>query len=168
MPRSPLKAWVRFDPMVALLTIPIAIFLIVVELDTPKANIPQTVGPEVMPVGILMLLIVNAVFLFLQSTSGKRAPVSSVAVDAPAPPPQSWLKKYRGIMLVLLGLMVYGFVLVPVGFILATSFLIIYEARVLQPGRWVRNVVLGVGSATVVYFTFVKLLNVMLPAGILG
>jgi len=168
MPRSPLKTWFRFDPMVGLLTIPIAIFLIIVEVDTPKANIPQTVGPEVMPIGVLILLIVNAIFLFLQSTSGKRAPVSSAAVDAPAPPPQLWLKKYRGIILVLLGLMVYGFLLAPVGFILATSFLIIYEARVLQPGRWIRNVVLGVGSAAVVYFTFVKLLNVMLPAGILG
>ena len=154
--------------MVALLTIPIAIFLIIVELDTPVANIPQTVGPAAMPIGVLVLLMVNAIFLFQQSTSGKRASVSSVAVDAPAPSPQSWLKKYRGIILVILGLMVYGFILVPVGFILATSFLIIYEARVLQPGRWIRNVILGVGSSALAYFTFVKLLNVMLPAGILG
>jgi len=168
MPRSPLKTWLRFDPMVGLLTIPIAIFLIIVELDTPKANIPQTVGPEVMPIGVLMLLIVNAVFLFLQSTSGKRAAISSASVESPAPPSQPWLKKYRGIILVLLGLTIYGFILAPLGFILATSFLIIYEARILQPGKWVRNVVLGVGSAAVVYFTFVKFLNVMLPAGILG
>jgi hypothetical protein len=77
-------------------------------------------------------------------------------------------KKYHGVILVLLGLIVYGFVLVPAGFILATAFLIIFEARVLQPGRWMRNVVVGFGFSTVVYFTFVKLLNVMLPSGILG
>ena len=168
MARSSLKTWLRFDAMVALMTIPIAIFLIIVELDTPKANIPQTVGPEAMPIAILVLLMINAVFLFLQSTSGKRASTSSAAIDPPAPPPQPWLKKYRGILLVLLGLTIYGLILVPVGFILATSFLIIYEARVLQPGRWVRNVVLGVGSSAFVYFIFIRLLNVMLPAGILG
>ena len=167
MPRSSLKTWLRFDTMVALLTIPIAIFLIIVELDTPVANIPQTVGPAAMPIGVLVLLMVNAVFLFIQSTSGKKASVSSAAAASEAPP-LPWVKKYRGIILVILGLVIYGLILLPIGFILATSFLIIYEARVLQPGRWIRNVVLGVGSSALVYFVFIKLLNVMLPAGILG
>ncbi len=166
MPRSSPKSWLRFDPMVGLLTIPIAIFLIIVELETPVANIPQTVGPAAMPIGVLVLLMVNAIFLFIQSTSGKKA---SVSPDATAEAPQlPWLKRYRGIILVILGLVIYGLILVPVGFILATSFLIIYEARVLQPGTWVRNVVLGFGSSALAYFTFIKLLNVMLPAGILG
>jgi putative tricarboxylic transport membrane protein len=167
MPRSSLKTWLRFDPMVALLTIPIAIFLIIVELDTPVANIPQMVGPAAMPIGVLALLIINAIFLFIQSTSGKNASASSAAGESVAPP-LPWIKKYRGIILVILGLIIYGLILVPIGFILATSFLIIYEARVLQPGRWIRNVILGVGSSALAYFTFVKLLNVMLPAGILG
>ncbi len=167
MPRSALKSWLRFDTMVAVLTFPIAIFLIIVELDTPVANIPQTVGPAAMPIGVLVLLMVNAVFLFIQSTSEKKASASSPAAGSEAPP-QPWLKKNRGIILVILGLVIYGLILIPIGFILATSFLIIYEARVLQPGRWIRNVVLGVGSSALVYFAFIKLLNVMLPAGILG
>jgi putative tricarboxylic transport membrane protein len=153
--------------MVAILTIPIAIFLIIVELETPVANIPQTVGPAAMPIGVLILLMVNAIFLFIQSTSGKKGPVPS-AEAASEVPPLPWVKKNRGIILVILGLVIYGLILVPVGFILATSFLIIYEARVLQPGRWIRNVVLGVGSSALVYFIFIKLLNVTLPAGILG
>jgi len=153
--------------MVAVLTIPIAIFLIIVELHTPVANIPQTVGPAAMPIGILVLLMVNAIFLFIQSTSGRKVSASSPTAK-PEAPPLPWVKKNRGIILVILGLVIYGLILVPIGFILATSFLIIYEARVLQPGRWIRNVVLGVGSSALVYFTFIKLLNVMLPAGILG
>jgi hypothetical protein len=162
------KGWLRFDPMVALLTIPIALFLIIVQLETPKANIPQAVGPEVMPIAVLVLLMVNGVFLFIRSTSAKKKQASSVGADPSGPSPQADQQKYRGVILVLLGLIVYGFVLVPAGFILATAFLIIFEARVLQPGRWVRNVVVGVGFSTLVYFTFVKLLSVMLPAGILG
>jgi putative tricarboxylic transport membrane protein len=72
------------------------------------------------------------------------------------------------VLLVLAGLIVYGFILVPVGFILATTLLIIYEARLLQPGKWVRNAGVGFGMGAGVYLIFVKLLNVMLPAGILG
>jgi len=160
--------WLRFDPMVALLTIPIALFLIVVELETPKANIPQAVGPEVMPVGVLILLMVNGVLLLMRSISGRSKPASSDGSDSSAPSPQPLKQRYRGVILVLLGLLVYGFALVPVGFILATGFLIVFEARVLQPGRWARNLAVGFGFSALVYFTFVKLLNVMLPAGILG
>jgi putative tricarboxylic transport membrane protein len=162
------KSWFRFDPLLALLSIPIAVFLIYVELETPKANIPQAVGPEVMPIGILVLLIANAFFLFGQAVYGKGKPSSSAAPAAEAPSSESWLKKYQAVLLVLLGLIVYGFILVPIGFVLATTFLIIYEARLLQRGKWIRNAAVGFGVSVGVYLIFVKLLNVMLPAGILG
>jgi hypothetical protein len=168
MPRLSSKTWFRFDPMIALLSIPIAIFLIFVELDTPKANIPQAVGPEVMPIGILILLIINALGLFLKSAYGKGKPVPLAGDEDKDPAAPSWGKQYQAIILVLTGLVVYGFTVVPVGFVLATVFLIIFEARVLQAGRWIRNVIVGFGFSTGVYLVFVKLLNVMLPAGILG
>jgi hypothetical protein len=168
MPRLSSKPWFRFDPMIALLSIPIAIFLIFVELDTPKANIPQAVGPEVMPIGILILLIINALVLFLQSAYGKDKPVSLPSDEDKDPATPAWGKKYQAIILVLTGLVVYGFIVVPVGFVLATAFLIIFEARVLQAGRWIRNVIVGLGFSAGVYLVFVKLLKVMLPAGILG
>ena len=162
------KTWFCFDPMVALLSIPIAIFLIFVELDTPKANIPQAVGPEAMPIGILVLLIFNALALFFRAVYGKGKPGSPTNEEGKEYPAPSWRKKYQTVILVLVGLLVYGVIVVPVGFILATAFLIIFEAKILQAGRWVRNVAVGVGFSTAVYLTFVKLLNVMLPAGIFG
>jgi len=168
MSRFSSKTCFRFDPMMALLSIPIAIFLIFVELDTPKANIPQAVGPEVMPIGILVLLIFNALALFSRSVYGKGEPGSPTSEEGKDPSAPSWRKKYQTVILVLVGLLVYGFFVVPAGFILATSFLIIFEARALQAGRWVRNVAVGFGFSTGVYLTFVKLLNVMLPAGIFG
>jgi len=162
------KSWVRFDPLVALVSIPIAVFLIIVELETPKANIPQAVGPEVMPIGILLLLIVNALALFVQTVYGKGKPPAAAAPTAAGASSESWVKKYKAVLLVLLGLIVYGFILVPIGFVLATTFLIIYEARLLQRGKWIRNAAVGFGVSVGVYLIFVKLLNVMLPAGILG
>jgi putative tricarboxylic transport membrane protein len=162
------KTWFRFDPMVALLSIPIAIFLIFVELDTPKANIPQAVGPEAMPIGILILLIFNAFALFIRSVYGKGKPVFSVSDEGKDHSTLSGRNKYQAVILVLAGLLVYGCIVVPVGFILATAFLIIFEARVLQAGRWIRNVIIGLGFSTGVYLIFAKLLNVMLPPGIFG
>ena len=68
---------------------------------------------------------------------------------------------------VLLG-KVIRLILVQAGFILVTSFLIIFEARLIQPGKWMRNAVIGSGFSARVYYALVRLLNVMLPAGILG
>jgi putative tricarboxylic transport membrane protein len=164
----PSKSWLRFDPLLALLSIPIAVFLIYVEMETPKANIPQAVGPEVMPIGILLLLIGNAIALFVQALYGKGRAPSPAPQEAGGSSSEPGLKKYRAVLLVLAGLIVYGFILVPIGFVLATTFLIIYEARLLQPGKWFRNVAVGLGVGAGVYFVFVKLLNVMLPAGIWG
>lgn len=162
------KSWVRFDPLLALVSIPVAVFLIFVELETPKANIPQAVGPEVMPIGILLLLVVNAFVLFVQTVYGKGKPPAAAAPIAAGASSESWVKKYQAVLLVLAGLIFYGLILVPIGFILATTFLIIYEARLLQPGKWFRNAGVGIGVSVGVYLVFVKLLNVMLPAGILG
>jgi putative tricarboxylic transport membrane protein len=162
------KSWVRFDPLLALVSIPVAVFLIFVELETPKANIPQAVGPEVMPIGILLLLVVNAFVLFVQAVYGKGKPPAAAAPIAAGASSESWVKKYQAVLLVLAGLIFYGLILVPIGFILATTFLIIYEARLLQPGKWFRNAGVGIGVSVGVYLIFVKLLNVMLPAGILG
>ncbi len=167
-PSSSSKSWVRFDPLLALVSIPVAVFLIFVEVETPKANIPQAVGPEVMPIGILLLLIVNAFALFFQTVYGKGKPSSAAPPTAAEPSSEPWFKKYRAVLLVLAGLILYGLILVPIGFILATTFLIIYEARLLQPGKWVRNVMAGFGVSVGVYLIFVKLLSVMLPAGLLG
>ena len=63
---------------------------------------------------------------------------------------------------------VIGLILVPAGFILVIAFLIIFEARLIQPGKWMRNAVIGSGFSARVYYALVRLLNVMLPAGILG
>jgi len=80
--------------MVALLAIPVAIFLIAVELETPKANIPQPVGPEVMPIGILILLIINAIALFVRGISGKDKPISPAGDAGADPSLSSWREKY--------------------------------------------------------------------------
>ena len=70
--------------------------------------------------------------------------------------------------LILLALFIYAVILEPVGFIICTSLLVIYQARVLERGRWIRNIVIGLVFSIGVYFIFVKVLNVMLPAGVLG
>jgi putative tricarboxylic transport membrane protein len=162
-----IKKFITFDHIVAILSIPIAIFLIVVELKTPKANIPQAIGPDVMPIGILSLIIVSAIILFINATYEQRKSSRSADVLL-TQAAEIGHKKYKTVIMVILGLVAYAALLNQVGFIICTTLLVIFEAQIFERGRWVRNVMVSITFSVVVYFVFVNLLNVMLPAGLLG
>lgn len=160
-----MKGRVNFDDWVVISTILGGIFLIVVEYKEPTPDIPQQMGPHVWPILVLTLLIVCAIFLFFQSHSEKR---KSSASPAPAPTEERWYRKPEmSGLLTILGLVFYGVFLDSLGFIICTSLLAIYQARVLERGRWVRNIVSSVLFSVAIYFSFAKLLLVRLPPGLL-
>lgn len=163
-----MKHLLSFDHLVAILTIPIAIFLIIVEYETPRATIPQAIGPHVWPIGLLGLLIVSAIVLFFHATYVKRKSLPSTDLSSTQTGVKWYKRTWTAVVMIVLGLVLYALFLQSVGFIICTSLLVIYQTRVLQPGRWVRNIVIGVVFSVGVYFIFVKILNVMLPAGLLG
>ncbi len=131
-------------------------------ITMPKTAIRQTVGPEVFPVVLSICLIMVSVALFVKTTREKalRAHRSEL--------PDGEREDRRTQVLALLGVGVYVFAMEPLGYIVSTSLLCIYEAAVFETGHWVRNVLSGIGFSVVVYATFVNFLNVLLPKGILG
>jgi putative tricarboxylic transport membrane protein len=71
------------------------------------------------------------------------------------------------------GLALDGFRLGPLdvpglGYVVATSLFLPIAARVLGSEHLVRDLVVGIGLAIVVYIGFTQFLGVRLPAGILG
>ena len=162
-----MKHRVKFDDWVVILTIVVGIFLIIVEYKEPTPDIPQQMGPHVWPILVLTLLIVCAIFLFFQTLSEKRKSLPAPDLSA-AERDTKWYRKpeVSGVLTVL-GLVFYGVFLQSVGFIICTSLLAIYQARVLERGRWVRNVVSSVIFSVAIYFSFAKLLMVRLPPGLL-
>jgi len=131
-------------------------------MNIPKTAIRQTVGPEVMPAGIALALMLASVVLFIQSFGAQRATAQGGEL------PEGIREDRRTQGLVLLGMAIYLVVFEPLGYVVSTALLCIYETAVFQTGHWVRNVLSGVGFAVVVYTIFVKLLEVLLPVGILG
>ncbi len=168
--REKKKNPIGFDHLVAIITVPIALFLIYTAATAPKSNIPQTLGPQAMPIGVLVLIMVCAVFLFINASRDRQKSESAPdAAEAEAAPPVSTgLDKYKTVALVVLGLLVYGFMLEPVGFIISTTLLVLYSAWLFEKGKWVRNIVASLLFSLSVYYTFVNLLDVMLPEGIFG
>jgi len=157
------KSGLGFDGYVALATILGAVFLIVDQYRMPTPSIPQTLGPGFVPIAVLMGLVFAALLVLISSLRGERKPDK-----ADEPESQTSPAAYRKIGLVVLGLLVYAVILIPVGFIISTALLILWEARIFQKGRWIRNLIVGIGFSVLVFYLFVHVLEVMLPEGILS
>lgn len=67
----------------------------------------------------------------------------------------------------LAALLAYAFVLAPLGYIIATSLFLPVQARILGSRSPLRDVLVAVGLAVVVYIAFNEFLGVRLPAGVL-
>lgn len=131
-------------------------------ITMPKTAIRQTVGPEVFPIIISLCLMAVSVALFAKTR--KEAPVRAQRTELP----EGEGEDRRTQALALLGIGVYVFAMEPLGYIVSTALLCIYEAAVFETGHWVRNVLSGVGFSLFVYGVFVNVLGVLLPRGIIG
>lgn len=128
-------------------------------INIPKTAIRQTVGPEVVPIGLSLALMISAAILYARPARAVAAGSEPAEFEHEDRLPQA---------LVLLGVVGYMFLLEPLGFIVATAGFCIYESTVLDPRRWIRNVLASIGFSLAVYAMFVNLLEIMLPVGILG
>ena len=161
------KKFFSFDCVVAVLSVVIAIFLITMAYNAPKSNIRQIVGPEVMPIGVLSLIIVCAIFIFINSINQKKRSTHSKESDVAQPTFEGY-KQYKTVVLIVIGLLVYGTILDPVGFIISTTLLVLWSAYLFEKGKWVRNVVVSLLFSISVYYCFVHVLDVMLPPGLIN
>jgi Tripartite tricarboxylate transporter TctB family len=153
-----------------MLTIPISIVLIFVALQAPRPNIPMVIGPHVWPICVLILLVACAVpMLWRRAGETEAAPLASPTSSAGAADEPSWhAKPGMAALLTVAGLLVYALLLEALGFLLCTILLVLYQTRVIQPGRWLRNIATAVIFSLLLYFGMTKLLAVNLPEGVLG
>jgi putative tricarboxylic transport membrane protein len=160
------KSIFNFDSIVALCSILIALFLIHNEYNMPTSIIRQTIGPSFMPIAILIALIFSALLiLFTSLRSTRKTEGSDLALAEP--PTKISAGQYKVMGMIILGLVVYGVILVPVGFIISTTILILWQAQLFERGKWIRNLVVSILFSIVVYYLFVHVLEVMLPVGII-
>lgn len=131
-------------------------------ITMPKTAIRQTVGPEVFPIVISACLMASAVALFVKTVREGAARAHRAEL------PEGEKEDRKTQALALLGIGVYIFAMEPLGYVVSTALLCIYETAVFETGHWVRNVLSGVGFSVAVYAIFVNFLDVLLPKGLIG
>lgn len=84
--------------------------------------------------------------------------------DAPEDPPVQLSK-----LAVYLGLFAaYALLLIPLGFLVATTAFLLALTSIYNRGAWVRNILYSVLFSVIIYFSFKEGLGVFLPAGLIG
>ena len=141
--------------------------LIYNEYTMPATIIRQTIGPSFMPIAILVALILSALLILFTSLRTNPKPEGADTTPAESPAETS-AAQYKIMGMIILGLLVYAAILIPVGFILSTTMLILWQAQLFEKGKWIRNLVVSILFSIVVYYLFAHVLEVMLPTGILS
>jgi putative tricarboxylic transport membrane protein len=118
------------------------------------------VGPGVVPriVGII-LLVVGALLAREALTGGFRG----VDEAAEAKQPMDW----KSFAWVTGGIFAYGFLVQPIGFVIASVVLFMMVARSFGSRRWLLNAIVGLLLAAFIFAVFTYGLGLMLPPGIL-
>lgn len=116
-------------------------------------------GPRLMPllVGVIWtgLAVVFLVQTIVSLVRGGHLPRSEALAHTP-----------RVLLLVAL-IAIYGFALEPVGYLVTTVVLFPVSCLVLGSRQHVRDVLVGLGMALVLYYSFTELLGIHLPSGVL-
>ena len=131
-----------------------ATFLVgVFDIRSPKGLDPA--GPRFFP------LLVTSAWLLLSLgylVEGLRSPRTANKAD------RSWFEPVAVSALLLL----YAFLVVPLGYLIATALLFFAAARVLGSRQVVRDIIVAVVLSVIVYIAFTQFLDISLPEGVLG
>ena len=127
------------------------------------APIYSTVGPRVIPYIVGAGLVLTGLWLAFEALTGRSTAGSTESEDVDLSLPTDW----RTVGLLALALVAYLLLIEPAGFVVASAVLFVGAAYAMGSRRYVRDVVIGVLLAVVLYVLFVRGLGLDLPAGVL-
>ncbi len=126
----------------------------------PTLEIGDPLGPKAFPILLGIALIVAAILLIIETLKKSREPRAEVPRENPR---HLWF-----IGGVTLWTALYFGVFDRVGYLVATVIYLLVLMAVFNPGKWLANTLTSVLFAVGSYVLFVKILGVVLPAGILS
>ncbi len=122
------------------------------------------VGPRVIPYIVGVGLVLLGAWLAAEAATGRRARAASdESEDADPALPTDW----RVVGMLAVTLMVYGLLIEPAGFVVASALLFAGAAFAMGSRRVGRDVAIGLAFAVALYVGFTRGIDLDLPAGVL-
>ncbi|WP_410791899.1 tripartite tricarboxylate transporter TctB family protein [Kribbella sp. C-35] len=144
---------VRIIAALVLIVLSVTFLVGVFDIRSPKGFDPA--GPRFFPLLVTSAWLVLSIAYLIE---GLRSPRTARTTD------RSWFEPVTVSALLVL----YALLVVPLGYLIATALLFFAAARVLGSRQLVRDIVVAVVLAVVVYIAFTQFLDISLPGGVLG
>ena len=122
------------------------------------------VGPRVIPYIVGVGLVLLGAWLAAEAATGRRARAASDEPEGADPTlPTDW----RVVGMLAVTLVIYGLLIEPVGFVVASALLFAGAAFAMGSRRVGRDVAIGLAFAVALYVGFTRGIDLDLPAGVL-
>lgn len=146
---------------IVLLAFSVALFIASGKVKTLGVS---SIGSGFFPSVVAVLILLVSVGIIVGGIQKARGPDAKPAADADKP-------RMLAVLATFALMAAYALLIAPVGFLITTTVYIFVQIQLLSPNTHRKHLMFGiisVVSSTVIYFTFVKVFNLMLPAGLLG
>ncbi|MDQ4035439.1 MAG: tripartite tricarboxylate transporter TctB family protein [Chloroflexota bacterium] len=147
--------------LVAIFLLALSAILIVSAIGIARGGGYTVISPATIPLLVSIGLLVLAATFVLRTTLLPDADLAERAAE------EERATHWPTVGLVAVALVAYGVALDGLGYVVATGLFLPVTARILGSRSPIRDLVVGVGLALVVYIGFTEFLGVRLPAGIL-
>lgn len=137
---------------------------LVTTLMLPQMRMGDKLGPKLFPMVVGIAAVVAGVALIIQDLRHAKAGKASKKADFGfAKRKDIWLK----IILTTIVGITYGLVMDSLGFLLPTMLFMFFISTLINKGRLVQNIIMGVAFAVITYGVFGIALKLSLPRGII-
>lgn len=151
---------------IAFLVLSIAVF---VGAQNVKTLAVSSIGSGFFPSVVSILLAITSIAIIAGGIVQSRkpdTPAAQKAVSAAAEKPRVW-----GVVGTFGLMALYALLITKVGFLITTTVYLFIQINILSPKasrKQLMFAIISVVASVIIYYTFVKVFNLMLPAGILG
>lgn len=111
----------------------------------------STVGPNIFPFGLGLILVLLSIRLFYEVLKTKSAERSKEQLD------------YKRFLLIFGAAVLYAFFLEMIGYVIGTFAFLLFAFQTIERGKWLKSILIAALFSTFVYVVFVVLLEGSMP-----
>lgn len=147
------------DTLMGFIVLVVGIVFLILTLKTPDARIGNPFAPKRFPMMLCTaLIILGAGFMFKNNV--KNLPVAAMNFIRGF---KSDLHSHMMIILTCIATVIYAFLFMKIGFVLATALFLMSLLSLTRREKWIANIIISVIFSVAIYVIFKKLLGVTLP-----
>ncbi len=140
-----------FDRYTGIVFLLIGVFFIVESRKIAASAYGSSVGPDIFPIVLGILLVLLSIKLLTETLKYRREKAEKEKVD------------YKQFGIIFVSAVLYVALLEPLGYVITTFFFLLVGFQVIEKGSWLKSVIIAAAFSAGVYFIFVQLLQGSLP-----